>query len=332
MDRFSWDPVRETPIPQGRARPEHVEVAVDMFAPDVLDGVVMNTWRMMGLLATTTFWLSTNYPERMAAWIKRWADVEEKDQAPKMARGPEAIRKVHTSGRALLFADMLETWGTPPGGAAYPTYDWAEGLCWWPNTLDNVRLGLRATNQSELDAGVAILSRVPASFRWLDLVLGGPLKLGVDIESTGNRFGVFGCPACRGWGAGETGSVDANSYPQVRACQACWGGGRAIDHVRLRGETGPEARPLHPAWALYVRDQCAAAHVAFEFTSWGEWNMRTPLHRDDEPIVRLGEHGRDTRDLANCTPEASWEVYMQRVGVDRSGRLLEDHLHDGEVS
>ena len=322
MNRFSWDPVRETPIPQGHTRPQHVEVAVDLFAPDVSDGVVMNTWRMMGLLGTTTFWLSTSHPERMAAWLKRWADVEEADHSPKMARGPEAIRKVHTSGRALLFADMLETWGTPPGGAAYPTYDWAEGMCWWPSRFDNVHLGVRATNQGELDTGATILSRVPAVFRWLDLILAGPVSFGVG------RFGALGCPACNGFGATSSG----DGHPAMRACSECIGGGLAIQHVRLRGETGPEARPLHPAWPIHVRDQCAAAHVAFEFTSWGEWTMRTPLHGDDEPIVRLGEHGRDTRDLANCTAGASWEVYMQRVGAEKAGRVLEDHIHDGGAS
>lgn len=37
------------------------------------------------------------------------------------------------------------------------------------------------------------------------------------------------------------------------------------------GESGPGARPMETAWARSLRDQCAAAGVAFFFKQWGEW-------------------------------------------------------------
>jgi protein gp37 len=46
-----------------------------------------------------------------------------------------------------------------------------------------------------------------------------------------------------------------------------------IDWVIVGGESGPGARPMHPAWARQLRDQATAAGVAFFFKQWGG---RTP--------------------------------------------------------
>ncbi|MFI7059379.1 DUF5131 family protein [Kribbella sp. NPDC050124] len=46
-----------------------------------------------------------------------------------------------------------------------------------------------------------------------------------------------------------------------------------IDWLIAGGESGRRARPIDPAWALDIRDQCRAAGVAFFFKQWGG---RTP--------------------------------------------------------
>jgi hypothetical protein len=43
------------------------------------------------------------------------------------------------------------------------------------------------------------------------------------------------------------------------------------DLVIVRGPTGPDAWPMHPAWVRSVRDQCAEAGVAFAFLGWGDF-------------------------------------------------------------
>jgi len=48
-------------------------------------------------------------------------------------------------------------------------------------------------------------------------------------------------------------------------------GGNLPDWVIVGGESGHEARPMHPEWARLLRDQCAAAGVPFLFKQWGEW-------------------------------------------------------------
>lgn len=46
-----------------------------------------------------------------------------------------------------------------------------------------------------------------------------------------------------------------------------------IDWVIAGGESGPNHRPMDPAWVADIRDQCLAAEVAFFFKQWGG---RTP--------------------------------------------------------
>jgi protein gp37 len=42
-----------------------------------------------------------------------------------------------------------------------------------------------------------------------------------------------------------------------------------IDWVIVGGESGPGARPMRTEWVRSIRDQCAAAGVAFFFKQWG---------------------------------------------------------------
>jgi protein gp37 len=53
----------------------------------------------------------------------------------------------------------------------------------------------------------------------------------------------------------------------------CWLGftpnGDRLHWVIAGGESGPGARPVHPAWVRSLRDQCQAAGLPFLFKSWG---------------------------------------------------------------
>jgi protein gp37 len=44
---------------------------------------------------------------------------------------------------------------------------------------------------------------------------------------------------------------------------------RGIDWVIVGGESGPGARPMDPAWAVDLRNQCQRAGVLFFFKQWG---------------------------------------------------------------
>lgn len=44
-----------------------------------------------------------------------------------------------------------------------------------------------------------------------------------------------------------------------------------IDWVICGGETGSNARPMHPDWVRNIQRQCKEQGVAFFFKQWGEW-------------------------------------------------------------
>ncbi|CDN87365.1 Gp37Gp68 family protein [Hydrogenophaga intermedia] len=119
----------------------------------------------------------------------------------------------------------------------------------WPN----VWLGATICNQEEADRDIAKLKRVPARVHFVSME---PLLSAVDL-------GLCDC---------DHGSIPAPHNAGGVTCPKCNGtGGRMLDWVIVGGESGPEARPMHPDWARGLRDQCQAAGVPFLFKQWGEF-------------------------------------------------------------
>lgn len=46
---------------------------------------------------------------------------------------------------------------------------------------------------------------------------------------------------------------------------------RGIDWVIVGGESGVNARPMHPDWALSIQEQADESGVSFFFKQWGTW-------------------------------------------------------------
>lgn len=104
-----------------------------------------------------------------------------------------------------------------------------------------------------------------------------------------------------------------------------------IDWCIVGGESGPNARPMHPDWVRLLRDQCIAADVPFFFKQWGEW---APTGDGGQIVIatdgtvyqpgdiafpdgpRWGEACRKGHDRDHLT-------VMRRVGKKAAGRLLD---------
>jgi protein gp37 len=157
------------PLHQKKPRRIFVDSMSDLFHPQVPDGFIMDVWRIMGQCYQHQFQILTKRPERMLDFCQRFADAVELDHSFKNARGPEETRAKHTSGRAMLFADMIERWGEPPDGCAYPTYDWMDGMITWPAYLDNVHFLASASTQEELSKAEEYLWQIPAVVRGVSL-------------------------------------------------------------------------------------------------------------------------------------------------------------------
>jgi len=86
-----------------------------------------------------------------------------------------------------------------------------------------------------------------------------------------------------------------------------------IDWVIAGGESGPNARPMHPEWARSLRDQCQAAGVAFHYKQWGEW---APCE------FGAGErHDPPPSELSHYLDSPPYKVW--RFGKKAAGRLLD---------
>lgn len=112
---------------------------------------------------------------------------------------------------------------------------------------------LIATCQDDLDRDLPGFLAEPAERRELHLRgMTGP----VDLR------GVCNCwvEAMEGCG---------NHSPQCDATKVI-----PVHLVRVSGETGPNARPMHPQWVRDIRDQCAAAGVEFVFEERKEVAMK----------------------------------------------------------
>lgn len=107
-----------------------------------------------------------------------------------------------------------------------------------------------------------------------------------------------------------------------------------IDWVITGGETDQgkhKARPAHPDWFRSLRDQCAAAGVAFHFKQWGEWKpldqFSTQLIEDAGIHAVVRNDGRYAIDAAVADPPDA--VFTFRMRKKAAGRLLDGVEHNG---
>ncbi|MGZ8333720.1 MAG: phage Gp37/Gp68 family protein [Allosphingosinicella sp.] len=117
-----------------------------------------------------------------------------------------------------------------------------------------------------------------------------------------------------------------------------WTGWEFVQQIISGGESGPRARPSHPAWHRGTRDFCEPLSIAYFFKQWGEWHSHRPRPGGD-----LGgdvRRGRVT--VVHPTGQSEEEVfretggrntipgtcYVERVGKKAAGRRLDGRTHD----
>lgn len=184
----------------------------------------------------------------------------------------------------------------------------------WGSGWRNVWLGITVANQEEANRDIPKLLDVPARIRFLSME---PLLGPVDLTWLVEQRDADGEP-----------SVATVALPNPKEPT----GKNYLDWVIVGGESGRDARPMHPDWARSLRDQCVAAGVPYLFKQWGEWAPHRP--------VADGDLGGDVRAgrvrIMHPTGESDVEVfqatgrntlegsrYMARVGKKVAGRLLD---------
>ena len=98
------------------------------------------------------------------------------------------------------------------------------------------------------------------------------------------------------------------------------------DWIIVGGESGPNARPMHPDWVRSIRDQCKEYKIPFMFKQWGEW---IPSYNAGERSSEPGYYNKSIGD--------NWVKHyhqfpdgqgMVKVGKKKAGRLLDGKIYD----
>lgn len=130
----------------------------------------------------------------------------------------------------------------------------------WP--LPNLWIGTSCEDQSAANARIPHLVACPAAVRFVSCE---PLLGRIDFEKV---------PTSR------IEKIVDNKSLGLRKIHH-------LDWVIAGGESGRNARPMHPDWLRGIRDQCKAAHIPFFFKQWGEY---LPLEFDAQPPYRYFSH------------------------------------------
>jgi protein gp37 len=201
----------------------------------------------------------------------------------------------------------------------------------WGNGWPNVWLGTTVENQQEADRRIPHLLNVPALVRFVSAepLLGpvdftrisllpqktGSARAGIHIDALAAKFVESGLPNWDRW------DDDGTPSDNARLARLNW--------IIVGGESGSKARPMHPDWALSIRDQCAAAGTAFFFKQWGEF---APIETAPNGgvkrsvITSAGKHLTDSALLDY--PEDTKAEIIGRFGKAGSGRILDVIQHN----
>lgn len=298
-------------------RPRKIFVCAhgDLFHENVPDSWIDQVFAVMALCPQHIFQVLTKRPERMHAYLT--------NQPRARRRWEDIIRETHG----------VTTKSPPP-------------------ILPNVWLGVSTEDQETADERIPWLLAAPAAIRFLSAEpLLGPLDL--EAAWAGETALAAECWGDCGW--------CKNGLPPLHNCRSGrqsnteFAKGRSgLDWVIVGGESGKNARPMHPEWAREIRDQCLQADVPFLFKQWGAWvevdgnelpdRFTDPecdqfrcisscgfvgdlsigsafLHKPDRfPDCFPG--GADSEAICNS-------IFVKRVGKKAAGRLLDGVQHDG---
>ena len=212
----------------------------------------------------------------------------------------------------------------------YFTWHSVGGVAFHYAPPDWIWLGVSVEDRAHKDR-IDKLRETPAALRFLSLE---PLleDLGeLNLRTTDEES--LECSACPWKGREEDAKrVDEPADDSWFACPRCGEIcahtpidelGRGIDWVILGGESGPGARPMNPAWARSVRDQCKAAGVSYFHKQNGEWLHNEQGSADNlDAMLAAGARGTTHR----------WSKrggdYSLRVGKRAAGRLLDGVEHN----
>lgn len=189
----------------------------------------------------------------------------------------------------------------------------------WP--LPNVWLGASIGKGKYAYRGRHVVN-TPAAIRLLSLEpCLGPLD---DLEL------VETCPSCDGERLlpmpGGACSCE-RCFRGPLGCGESTGTVPRFDWIIVGGESGPNARPVHPEWVRDIRDRCQEAGIDFFFKQWGAW-----IPEGQVPAGELPKSSLLTRKWIDRNGTERYDpaggAAVRRVGKKIAGRNLDGRVHN----
>lgn len=174
-----------------------------------------------------------------------------------------------------------------------------------PSKKQNIIWGITAENQEQANKRIPWLLEIPCSCKMVSIEpMLGEVDLTKIIDSDGDTIDCL------------------NGKMYQKSCKV----DKTFDIISwviVGGESGSNARPMHPEWVKSIKDQCEKSNTPFFFKQWGEWkkvgecdNCKDSKYYDDRKCQILnisggqGYHG----ELA---------YYMKKVGKKKAGCLID---------
>lgn len=307
------------PLAWKRARRIFWNAHGDLFHESVPDEWIDKVFAVCALTPQHSHQILTKRSARMCAYFaERWQGTP----ARQIDCGSAGIIDVPAGGETgrkhqieLACEELIDDLGLAnTDDETLWTEDGSLKLSQWEWPLPNVWLGVSVEDQQRADERIPDLLATPAAVRFISAE---PLLGPVDLTKVQAPRYVSEDHDLD-W---KFSALDTGDYYQFEDSLGVWECGDGpqrdtrLDWVIVGGESGPGARPMHPAWARSLRDQCADAGVPFLFKQWGEHIAHASpgaKWRDGSPVA------------ATLEP-----VTFERVGKKAAGRLLDGVQHDG---
>ena len=237
--RGSFDVVKihhdrlDRPLRMRKSKMIFVNSMSDLFHPDIPDTFIASAFAVMSLANWHIYQVLTKRHGRMRSLLRS-----------------AAFHQLVVDTRQRIIDHPTSRMTRPHRAAARAT------PMPWP--LPNVWGGVSVEDQQRAALRIQTLIETPLAVRFLSCE---PLLTQLDLERHNGQvtYWLSGRPD---WGPPEQSGTgvelrDLVVYPHV-------------DWVIVGGESGDQARPLDPDWVRVLRDQCAAAGVAFFCKQLGE--------------------------------------------------------------
>lgn len=237
----------DQPLRWTRPRRVFVNSMSDLFHKDIPDEHIARVFAVMALAPPHTFQVLTKRHGRMRSLLGS-ASFRDAVTSEVVDLATASPTLVRPSVRDSVRSRNVSWLDPLPDGR-------------WP--LPNVWLGVSVEDQQRADLRIPALLDTPAAVRFLSCEpLLGPVDLGQSLAQ---------------YRPGDEHPWDGD---ELKARDV-------LNWVIAGGESGPGARPMHPDWPRFLRDQCAAAGIAFHFKQAGsvlarEWGAKGKGANPDE--------------------------------------------------